>query len=91
MPGHDKDYSDHASSSLAREGHCVVCHACGASLEVVVNFTGKIVWSVNPESPDFGAEQPSLRGESNNIRVYCSADVMHACGYKCVDGVLVEI
>jgi hypothetical protein len=67
-----------------------VCKACGASLEVVVNFTGKIVWSVNPENPDFGVGQPTLRGESKNIRVACSADVMHSCGYVCVDGVLVE-
>jgi hypothetical protein len=67
-----------------------VCKACGAVLEVVVNFAGKIVWPVNPENPDFGAEQPSLRGESKNIRVVCTADVMHSCGYACVDGVLVD-
>jgi hypothetical protein len=91
MSGYDQDYSDPASSSSAREGRRVVCRACGASLEVVVNFAGKIVWSVNPENPDFGAEQPSLRGESKNICVLCSADMMHACGYKCVNGVLVEI
>jgi hypothetical protein len=68
----------------------VVCKACGATLEVVVDFSGKIVWSVNPDSHDFGAEQPSLRGQSKNIRVVCSADVMHSCGYTCADGILVE-
>lgn len=67
-----------------------VCRACGAALEVVVNFTGKIVWSVDPENPDFGSEQPTLRGESENVRVVCTADVMHPCGYVCIDGVLVE-
>ena len=90
MSGRDQNSFGHASGSLAREGRRVVCRACGASLEVIVNFMGKIVWSVNPENPDFGAEQPSLRGESNKIRVVCSADVMHPCGYKCVDGVLVQ-
>jgi hypothetical protein len=67
-----------------------VCRACGASLEVVVHFNGKIVWSVDPANPDFGREQPLLRGETNRIRVLCSADVLHDCGYQCVDGVLVE-
>jgi len=66
------------------------CKACGAELEVTVNFKGKIVWKINPENPDFGAEQPVLRGESSHIRVVCTADVMHACGYQCVDGVVIE-
>jgi hypothetical protein len=55
-----------------------------------VHFTGKIVWSVNPENPDFGTEQPSLRGQTRNIRVVCSADVMHSCGYVCLEGVIVK-
>jgi hypothetical protein len=67
-----------------------LCKACGAGLEVAVSFRGKIVWKINPENPDFGSEQPTLRGESSRIRVVCTADVMHECGYICVDGILVE-
>lgn len=76
--------------SQGRQALPVVCRACGAPLEVVVHFNGKIVWSVNPGNPDFGSEQPALRGETRNARVVCSADVMHHCGYVCADGVLVE-
>ena len=68
----------------------VVCRACGARLEVVVHFNGKIVWAVDPGNPDFSGEQPVLRGETKRIRVVCSADVLHESGYLCVDGVLVE-
>lgn len=68
-----------------------LCKACGAGLEVTVNFKGKIVWEINPENPDFGSEQPTLRGESSHVRVVCAADVMHACGYICVEGILVEV
>jgi hypothetical protein len=72
-----------------RQRH-IVCQLCGAALEVVVNFSGKIVWAVDPNDPDFGTQAPTLRGDTKNIRVVCSADVMHACGYGCLDGVLVE-
>lgn len=68
----------------------IVCRACGAQLEVIVHFNGKIVWPVNPQSRDFSGEQPVLRGETKRIRVVCSADVLHDSGYNCVDGVLVE-
>jgi len=68
----------------------VVCRACGARLEVVVHFNGKIVWTVDPRNPDFSGQQPVLRGETKRIRVVCSADVLHESGYLCVDGVLVE-
>ena len=74
--------------------HCrrrVVCRLCGAALEVVVNFSGKIVWPVDPTDPEFGTQAPSLRGDTKSVRVVCSADVMHACGYICEDGVLVEV
>jgi hypothetical protein len=67
-----------------------LCRACGAELEVTVNFKGKIVWRIDPENPDFGSEQPTLRGESSHIRVVCTADVMHDCGYICVNGILLE-
>ena len=69
----------------------VVCRMCGAALEVIVNFAGKIVWPVDPADPDFGTQVPSLRGDTKSVRVVCSADVMHACGYVCLDGVLVEL
>jgi len=69
----------------------VVCRMCGAVLEVIVNFSGKIVWPVDPADPDFGTQAPSLRGDTKSVRVVCSADVMHACGYVCLDGVLVEL
>jgi hypothetical protein len=75
---------------LQNEPRRVVCTSCGARLEVLVNFKGKIVWPVDPENPDFGTEQPELRGDTSTIRVVCSADVMHSCGYVCVDGALVE-
>ena len=63
---------------------------CGAALEVVVSFTGKIVWSIDPNDPNFGTQVPSLRGETKGVRVVCSADIMHACGFVCLDGVLRE-
>lgn len=68
----------------------VVCRMCGAALEVIVNFSGKIVWTVEPTEPDFGTQTPTLRGDTKSVRVVCSADVMHACGYVCLDGTLVE-
>ena len=68
----------------------VVCQMCGAALEVIVNFSGKIVWAVDPNDPDFGTQTPSLRGDTKNVRVVCSADVMHTCGYACQDGILIE-
>ena len=68
----------------------VVCRMCGAALEVVVSFTGKIVWSIDPNDPNFGTQVPSLRGETKGVRVVCSADIMHACGFVCLDGVLRE-
>ncbi len=68
----------------------VVCAACGAGLEVVVSFKGNIVWTIDPDYPDFSGQQPSLRGETGSIRVICSADILHDCGYECIDGALVN-
>ena len=68
----------------------VVCQMCGAALEVIVNFSGKIVWAVDPNDADFGTQTPSLRGDTKNVRVVCSADVMHSCGYTCQEGILVK-
>ena len=67
-----------------------VCKACGAQLEVVVHFNGKIVWSVKAGSPEFGSEQPDLRGETGKVQVVCSADIFHSSGYFVVDGNLIE-
>jgi len=67
-----------------------ICGMCGAALEVVVNFSGKIVWAVDPNNPDFGSRVPSLRGDIKGVRVVCTADVLHSCGFVCVDGVLME-
>jgi hypothetical protein len=67
-----------------------VCKACGAPLEVVVHFNGRIVWPVEPGNPEFGAEQPFLRGETQKVSVVCTADIFHSSGYCVVDGVLAE-
>ena len=67
-----------------------VCKACGARLEVVVHFNGRIVWPVEPGNPEFGEEQPFLRGETRKVSVVCTADIFHSCGYCVVDGVLSE-
>ena len=63
-----------------------VCKACGAQLEVLVYFKGKIVWSIEPGNPEFGSEQPSLRGETEKIKVICTADIFHDCGYHVING-----
>jgi len=84
------EHEAQASQPESERPRRVVCKLCGAALEVVVSFSGKIVWPVDPDRPDFGAESPMLRGDTKSIRVVCSADVMHACGYSCIDGVLVE-
>lgn len=67
-----------------------VCKACGAPLEVVVQFNGRIVWPVEPGNPEFGEEQPFLRGETRKVSVVCTADIFHSSGYCVVDGVLAE-
>jgi len=67
-----------------------VCNACGAPLEVVVHFNGRIVWPVEPGNPEFGEEQPFLRGETRKVSVVCTADIFHSSGYRVVDGVLAE-
>lgn len=67
-----------------------VCKACGAALEVVVQFRGRIVWSVEPGNPEFGTDQPFLRGETQKVSVVCTADIFHSSGYYVLDGVLAE-
>ncbi len=67
-----------------------VCQACGARLEVVVHFNGRIVWPVEPGNPEFGEEQPYLRGETRKVSVVCTADIFHSSGYCVEDGALAE-
>lgn len=66
----------------------IVCRACGASLEVRVSFKGKIVWTVDPENPDFSTQEPELRGDSKEPKLVCSADAIHSTGFQLVDGVI---
>ncbi len=63
-----------------------LCRLCGAQLEVRVSFKGKIVWTVEPGDPDFGAKEPELRGDSKEPRLLCSADALHQTGFRLVDG-----
>jgi len=38
------------------------------------------------DSPDFGNIEPELRGQYQDPKLVCSADVMHSTGFKLVDG-----
>jgi hypothetical protein len=67
----------------------VACKLCRAALEVRVRFRGTLVWTVDPESPEFGAREPELRGEHRDPRLVCSADVMHETGFALEDGEIV--
>jgi hypothetical protein len=64
------------------------CCSCGAPLEVRVGFRGKLVWTVPPENATFGEEEPELRGDYQDPQLVCSADVMHATGFRLQDGVV---
>ena len=67
----------------------VACRLCGAALEVRVRFRGTLVWTIDPDSPEFAGREPELRGEHRDPRLVCSADVMHATGFDLVDGEVV--
>lgn len=84
--------NSHGFQRILRPGspRTFVCKACGAPLEVVVHFNGSIVWPVEPGNPEFGEEQPFLRGETRKVSVVCTADIFHSSGYRVVDGVLAE-
>jgi len=73
-----------------RDTNSFVCKSCGAQLEVIVHFNGKIVWSVKAGNSEFGSEQPVLRGDTRKVQVVCSADIFHSCGYFVMDGNLTE-
>ena len=55
-----------------------------------MHFNGRIVWPVEPGNPEFGEEQPFLRGETRKVAVVCTADIFHSSGYCVEDGVLAE-
>jgi len=67
----------------------VACRLCGAALEVRVRFRGSLVWTVDPDSPEFGDREPELRGQHRDPRLVCSADVMHDTGFALLDGEIV--
>lgn len=64
------------------------CRSCGAPLEVRVPFRGRLVWIVEPENATFGECEPELRGDYQEPRLVCSADVMHTTGFLLEDGVV---
>jgi hypothetical protein len=64
------------------------CRSCGAALLVRVGFKGKLVWTVEDASGAFGETEPELRGDSQEPQIVCSADVMHATGFKLQDGAI---
>jgi len=63
-----------------------VCRACGAALEVRISFKGKLVWTLEPDNPDFGLSEPELRGTHGDPKLLCSADALHPTGFDLVEG-----
>jgi hypothetical protein len=72
----------------ARDALLYCCRSCGAALQVRVGFKGKLVWAVDAENGAFGETEPEMRGDSQEPQLICSADVMHATGFKLQDGSL---
>ncbi len=62
------------------------CRLCRAALEVRVDFRGKVIWTVDPDDPDFGNKEPELRGKHEEPTLVCSADPLHDTGFKLVEG-----
>ncbi len=75
-------------SELRERAGCV-CQGCGAVLEVRVAFRGKVVWTLQPEDPDFSDVPPQLRGQYGDPKLVCSADALHTTGFKLVEGKVV--
>ncbi len=76
-----------ATMSLDEQsGGRLECRLCRAALEVRVGFTGKLVWTVDPDDPDFGNKEPELRGKHEEPTLVCSADPLHDTGFKLVEG-----
>ena len=67
------------------------CRACGAAIEVRVRFRGKVVWTLEADNPDFGNNEPELRGIYGDPSLTCSADVLHNTGFKLLEGEVVPI
>lgn len=78
-----------AGQNPSSEERDYVCQLCGAPLEVRVGFKGTLVWTVDPGDPDFSQFEPELRGEHNEPRLVCSADVIHKTGFQLLDGEIV--
>jgi hypothetical protein len=57
-------------------------------LEVRIGFKGRLVWAVQPDNAAFGEVEPELRGDYQDPQLVCSADVMHATGFKLQDGIV---
>lgn len=62
------------------------CQSCGAALLVRVPFKGRLVWTIDPASPDFSAAFPEPRGDFGKAKVVCSADPLHETGFHLIDG-----
>ena len=62
------------------------CLACRARLQVKVAFKGRLVWTIDPNDPDFGADFPDPVGTYGKARLLCSADPLHQTGFRLVDG-----
>ena len=62
------------------------CRLCRAALEVRVGFTGKVIWTVDPDDRDFGNKEPELRGKHEEPTLVCSADPLHDTGFKLMGG-----
>ncbi len=70
------------------EGVHYCCRSCGAALQVRVGFRGKLVWTV-AEDGSFGESEPEMQGKHQEPQLICSADVMHATGFKLQEGSIV--
>lgn len=62
------------------------CQACGAALEVRVRFKGRLVWTIDEIDPDFSGSFPETRGVHGDPRLVCSADPLHATGFRLAAG-----
>lgn len=79
----------HSEETASADVPCA-CHLCGAPLEVRVRFRGTLVWAVDRQTAGFGDTEPELRGNHNEPRLVCSADVMHETGFQLADGEVVR-
>jgi hypothetical protein len=85
----DRIVTVHPEETASADVACA-CRACGAPLEVRVRFQGTLVWAVNRQTAGFGDTEPELRGNHNEPRLVCSADVIHETGFQLADGEIVR-